>query len=217
MVSGESEASRGTSLQPWVGGSLPPVGTLVPGQEQGQAAPPAPPHQGAWKCRALGLGPRVCSQQTGSWKGDFSLLILCLRGGIQTPFPHRKPGKLGGGPGRNSLGWPRSLASCGSGLQYGGGGSQEPREPLSHSELRAWCPWKALYPLPRAVVGEPEIQAQGLSPRQTGQGPRGWGHPFPRVRRGLAQGAGRGTGPLEVSGEGHREGLEPGWGLPRGT
>lgn len=125
MIPGESEASSGTSLQPRLGASLPQGWGPLSWDRSRDKQPTLPCLNRVPRShRRLGLGPRVCSQQTGSWKGDFSLLILYLRGGIQTPFPHRKPGKLGGGAGRSSLGRPRSRASCGLGLQCGGGGGE---------------------------------------------------------------------------------------------
>lgn len=99
------------SLQPWVGEGL----------SHGWR-PRYLPQQGARSPRGPGLSPGVCAQQTGSAEGDFSPMILCL--------PRRDPGSVstqeaqeaGRGPGRNSLGWPRSQASCGQVCRVGGGG-----------------------------------------------------------------------------------------------
>lgn len=111
MVPGEFEAPGGSPCSPGWGRVC-----LTGGD------PANLPQQGARSPRGPGLGSGVCAQQTGSSEGDFSPMILCL--------PRRDPGSVstqeaqeaGRGPGRNSLGWPRSQASCGQVCRVGGGG-----------------------------------------------------------------------------------------------
>lgn len=65
-------------------------------------------------------GAGVCSQQTGSSKGDLSVLTLCLPRQDPDPFPHRKPGRLGGG--REGIPWAGQEAGLPVGLWSAGWG-----------------------------------------------------------------------------------------------
>ena len=62
--------------------------------------------------------------------GDLSLLTLCLPRQDPDPFPHRKPGRLGGG--REGIPWAGQEAGLPVGLWSAGWGrvSHELREPL---------------------------------------------------------------------------------------
>lgn len=127
MVPGVSEAPGRTSLQLWVGKA--PSGVETP--LWGQQPHPALPQLGPWEPWGAGAGPGVGSQQTGSWKGDFSLLTLCLPRRDPGPVSTQETGRLGGGrdgAGRSSLGWRRSRFLW-SGLQRGGRGWRQPKAP----------------------------------------------------------------------------------------
>lgn len=112
---------------------------------------PAPdPSRVSGSHRGLGLG-LESSQQTGSSKGDFSLLILCLGGGIQTSFPHRKPGKLGGGqegvPWAGQEAWLPVDQACGVGV-----GQPRAQRGSSLLSIQGSAVMEVLVPHPRTVL-----------------------------------------------------------------
>lgn len=160
--------------------------TPLLGQQLGQAA--RPPHpQGVWELWGAGPGPTVCSQQTGSSKDDFSLLILCLPGGSRAHF---HTGNRGGweGPGRNSLGWLRSLGFLWVGAGVGVGAAKTPEGPL-RTQNPGWVPLEVLAPPAPLWLGK-------LRPRPRDY-PPGGGTLCPPPRPGM----GAGGALLELSGE----------------
>lgn len=108
-------------------------------------------------------GAGVCSRQTGSSKGDLSLLTLYLPRQDPGPFPHRKPGELGGG--WEGAPWAGQEARLPVGLWSAGWGrvSRELREALPTEPLGGGggCPGGLVFQDPEAQGLLFPHQAQG--------------------------------------------------------
>lgn len=131
----------------WVPGRVVP-GFLQPGVGEGLSGGGG---GGARKPPEAG----VCSWQTGSSKGDLSLLTLCLPRQDPDPFPHRKPGKLGGG--REGIPWAGQEAGLPVGLQRVGWGRV--------SQLREAPPRGRGEGGPGGLVSQPTLCFRTLRPR----------------------------------------------------